>query len=106
MWSVFALPRFPLSKALKRYMMASMGKMRKSSFHKSALSFSYVGRWLVSPSTGTGAEASWDETEVAFPISGSLLNDMLGKFEVEVEVEVDSSRWLRRHSICEDSVYL
>jgi hypothetical protein len=66
--------------------MASMGRRRRSNFHSKALSFSNVGRWRVSPSTGTGAVASWDETEVVFPISGSLLNDMLGELRLRLRL--------------------
>lgn len=42
--SVFALPRLPLSKALNKYITASMGSMRRSNFHVKALSCSKLGR--------------------------------------------------------------
>jgi hypothetical protein len=81
--SVLAFPRFPLSSALKRYMTASMGRMRRSNFHVSAFSCSYVGRWCVVPSIGMGPLASLEEesdsvtSRPSFATSGSLVVDML-----------------------------
>lgn len=72
-----------LSKALKRYMTASIGSMRKSNFRHNAFSCSKFGRWIVSPARGMGVTAFFEDEiddvtfRSFFAISGSLAVDMV-----------------------------
>jgi hypothetical protein len=73
---LYAVSTFLESKSCSR-LTASMGSMRRSNFHVSALSCSKVGRWWVSPSTGMDAEdAEFVTCRSFFASSGSCLADM------------------------------
>lgn len=73
---LYAVSTFLESKSYSRHT-ASMGSIRRSNFHVSALSCSKVGRWWVSPSTGMDADdAEFVTCRSFFASSGSCLADM------------------------------